>query len=67
MDNVDWLVKGIPNSILAMFKGICSINGKTESEGMIDLIIDDINKNFGGDKTNFKKIVDQYRASLKKK
>ncbi len=67
MDNVDWLVKGIPNSILTMFKGICSINGKTEAEGMIDLIIEDINKNYGGDKANFKKIVDEYRASRKKK
>jgi hypothetical protein len=36
MDYVDFLVKGTPNSILTMFRGLCSINGKTEGEGVID-------------------------------
>jgi len=66
-DNVDFLVKGIPNSLLTMFRGLCSINGKTEGEGVIDLIIEHIEKNFSGDKSNFKKVVDEYRASKKKK
>jgi hypothetical protein len=54
MEKVDFLVKGIPNSILTMFRGICSITGKSEGEGTIDLIIESIDKNFGGDKTSFK-------------
>jgi hypothetical protein len=66
-DSVDFLVKGIPNSLLTMFRGLCSINGKTEGEGVIDLIIEHIDKNFSGDKANFKKTVDDYRASKKKK
>lgn len=66
-DKVDFLVKGIPNSILTMFRGLCSINGKTETEGAIDLIIEHIDKVYGGDKSAFKKTVDEYRASLKKK
>jgi hypothetical protein len=67
MEKVDFLVKGIPNSILTMFRGICSITGKTEGEGAIDLIIESIDKNFGGDKTSFKAMVEEYRASIKKK
>jgi hypothetical protein len=67
MDYVDFLVKGVPNSILTMFRGLCSINGKTEGEGVIDLMIEHIEKNVSGDKANFKKITDEYRASLKKK
>jgi hypothetical protein len=67
MDKVDVLIKGIPNSFLAMFRGLCSINGKNESEGMIDLVIEHIDKSYGGDKSTFKKSVEEYRASLKKK
>jgi hypothetical protein len=67
MDKVDFLVKGVPNSVLTMFRGLCSIGGKTEGEGVIDLMIEHIEKNVSGDKANFKKIVDEYRASLKNK
>jgi hypothetical protein len=67
MDQVEFLVKGVPNSVLTMFRGLCSIMGKTEGEGVIDLMIEHIEKNFSGDKSNFKKVVDEYRASQKKK
>jgi hypothetical protein len=67
MEKVDFLVKGIPNSLLTMFRGICSIMGKNEGEGTIDLIIENIDKNFGGDKAAFKAMVEEYRASTKKK
>jgi hypothetical protein len=66
MDKVDFLVKGVPNPILTMFRGLCSIGGKSEGEGVIELMIEHIEKNVGGDKANFKKLVDEYRASLKK-
>ncbi|MBN2532319.1 MAG: hypothetical protein JXB88_05480 [Spirochaetales bacterium] len=67
MEKVDLLVKGVPVPILNMFRGFCSIEGKTESEGIIDIMIDYIEKNTGGDKANLKKIVAEYRASAKKK
>jgi hypothetical protein len=67
MEKAELLIKGVPNAILIMFRGFCSIEGKTESEGVIDIMIDYIEKNTAGDKTNFKKLVDEYRASLKKK
>ncbi len=67
MEKVDFLVKGMPNNILTMFRGLCSINGKTDGEGVIDLIIEYIDKVYSGDKSSFKKTVDEYRASLKKK
>lgn len=66
MDKVDLLVKGVPVPILNMFRGFCSLSGKTETEGVIDLMIEFIDKNTSGDKTNFKKIVEEYRATLKK-
>ncbi len=67
MDKVDYLVKGVPNQLLNMFRGFCTMAGKTESEGIIDLMIEYIEKNSAGDKTNFKKVVDEYRATKKKK
>jgi hypothetical protein len=67
MDKVDLLVKGVPVPVLNMFRGFCSIEGKSESEGIIDIMIDYIEKNTGGDKANLKKIVSEYRASAKKK
>lgn len=65
MDKVDHLVKGIPNALLNMFRGVCSLAGKTESEGIIDLMIDHIEKNTTGDKSNFNKIVAEYRGKKK--
>jgi hypothetical protein len=67
MDNIDHLVKGIPNQLLNMFRGFCTMAGKTESEGIIDLMIEYIEKNSAGDKSNFKKVVDEYRAAQNKK
>jgi hypothetical protein len=67
MDKVDLLVKGVPSAILTMFRGFCSINGKSDGEGVIDLMIEHLEKNVGGDKSNLKKTVDEYRTSLKKK
>ena len=67
MDKIDYLVKGIPNQLLNMFRGFCTMVGKTESEGVIDLMIEYIEKNSAGDKSNFKKVVEDYRASKGKK
>lgn len=47
---VDLLVKGIPVPVLNMFRGFCSIEGKCDSEGIIDVMIEYIEKNTGGDK-----------------
>ncbi len=65
MEKVELLVKGIPDAVLTMFRGLCSISGKTESEGIIDIMIEYIEKNVGGNKQNLKSIVDEYRKSLK--
>jgi len=67
MEKVDLLVKGIPSAILNMFRGFCSIEGKNESEGVIDIMIDYIEKNTAGDKSNLKKVVDEYKGAAKKK
>ncbi len=66
MDKIDHLVKGIPNQLLNMFRGFCTMAGKTESEGIIDLMIEYIEKNSAGDKSNFLKVVEEYRKSKKK-
>jgi hypothetical protein len=67
MEKIDLLVKGVPSSLLTMFRGFCSISGKTDGEGIIDLIIEHLEKNVGGDKANLKRTIDEYRASVKKK
>ena len=66
MDKADVLIKGVPTSLMTMFRGFCSIEGKTESEGLIDVMIDYIEKNTGGDKANLKRVIEEYRKSKKK-
>ena len=65
MEKFDMLVKGVPSSIMKMFRGFCSIEGKSESEGVIDIMIEYIEKNTAGDKSNLNKIVEDYRNSKK--
>ena len=67
MEKVDFPVKGVPTPILNMFRGFCSIEGKNGSEGIIDIMIDYIEKNTAGNKTNLKRIIEEYRGPLKKK
>ncbi len=66
MDKADVLIKGVPTSLMTMFRGFCSIERKNESEGMIDVMIDYIEKNTGGDKANLKKVIEEYRKSIRK-
>ncbi len=67
MEKIDLLVKGMPVAILNMFRGFCTLEGKTESEGVIDVMIEYIDKNTGGNNANLKQIAEQYRAGKKKK
>jgi hypothetical protein len=61
MDSVDVLIKGIPMPILNMFRGFCTINNKSESEGVIDLMIEYVDRNTGGKNENLKNLVKEYR------
>lgn len=69
MEKADVLIKGFPDAFMKMFRGFCAIEGKTESEGVIDVVIDYIEKNTNGKNENFKKLVAEYRgdANPKKK
>ena len=64
MDKVDVLVKGVPNPLMNMFRGLCSIAGKSESQGFIDLMIEHIESNTAGDKSNLNRVVEEYRSTL---
>ena len=66
METVELLVKGIPQPIFNMFRGFCSVEGKTESEGVIDVMIDYLEKSTGGGNENLKKVVEEYRKKKKK-
>ena len=66
MEKIDFLVKGMPVAILNMFRGFCTLEGKSESEGIIDVMIEYIDKNTGGSNANLKKIEEEYRAGKKK-
>ncbi|MBN1648227.1 MAG: hypothetical protein JW874_09355 [Spirochaetales bacterium] len=62
MEKIDLLVKGVPVQFLTMFKGYCSINGKNESQGVIDLMIEYIEKNTAGDKAHLSGLIKEYRG-----
>lgn len=38
MEKIDILVKGLPVPVHNMFKGICSMSGKTVSEGVVEVM-----------------------------
>ena len=48
MEKIDILVKGVPVPTHNMFKGLCSVAGKSVSDGIIEAMGDWIRKNAGG-------------------
>ena len=56
------LVKACPGPIHDMFKGYCSMNGKSISEGLIDLMIEALERGGGGSNPTFQAIVAEYRG-----
>ena len=48
MEKIDILVKGVPVPSHNMFKGLCSMAGKSVSEGVIEAMGDWIAKHSGG-------------------
>lgn len=67
MDKIDVLVKGCPVPIHNMFKGFCSMHGKSISEGLIDLMIEAIERTNGANSSSLQTIVDEYRGRAGKK
>jgi hypothetical protein len=65
MDKIDILVKGVPVPIHNMFKGFCSLRGKSVSEGIIDSMISVIEQSSGVASENLKIIVDDYHFAAK--
>jgi len=61
VEKLDILVKGCPVPIHNMFKGYCSLSGKSISEGIIDAMIAVIEKS-SGDSKNLQTIVADYRG-----
>jgi hypothetical protein len=48
MEKIDILVKGVPVPMHNMFKGLCSVAGKSVSDGVIEAMGDWIRKVAGG-------------------
>ena len=67
MEKIDVLVKGVPVPINNMFKGFCSLRGKSVSEGIIDSMIAVIEQSSGGVNENLKTILGEYRVCTKQK
>ena len=65
MEKIDILVKGVPVPIHNMFKGFCSLRGKSVSEGIIDSMISVIEQSSGVASENLKAIVDEYQLAGK--
>jgi hypothetical protein len=47
MEKIDILVKGVPVPVHNMFKGICSMTGKSVSEGVIEIMTAHVQKASG--------------------
>ena len=67
MERIDVLVKGVPVPIHNMFKGLCSLRGKSVSEGIIDSMITVIEQSGGEANENLRAIVGEYQVSAKPK
>lgn len=62
MEKIDILVKGVPVPINNMFKGLCSLHGKSVGEGMIDAMISVIERSSGMNE-NLQAILGEFRLS----
>jgi hypothetical protein len=56
MEKIDILVKGVPVPIHNMFKGICSMSGKSVSDGVLEAMVTYIESASGGQSENLKSI-----------
>ena len=65
MEKIDVLVKGVPVPINNMFKGLCSLRGKSVSEGLIDAMIAVIEQSSGGMNETLQSVLGEYRVSAK--
>ena len=65
MEKIDLLVKGVPVPINNMFKGLCSLHGKSISEGIIDAMIAVIEQSGSGANENLQAILGEYRLSAR--
>jgi hypothetical protein len=66
MEKIDVLVKGVPVPIHNMFKGLCSLRGKSVSEGIIDSMISVIEQSSGGMSENLQTVLGEYQLSAKR-
>jgi hypothetical protein len=67
VEKIDVLVKGVPVPINNMFKGFCSLRGKSVSEGIINAMISVIEQSSPGVNENLRDILGEYRVSAKQK
>lgn len=67
MEKIDVLVKGVPVPIHNVFKGFCSLRGKSVSEGIIDSMISAIEQSSGGMNDNLRAILGEHQVSAKQK
>ena len=65
MEKIDLLVKGVPVPINNMFKGLCSLRGKSVSEGVIDAMIAVIEQSGSGMNENLQTVLGEYRVSAR--
>jgi hypothetical protein len=63
MQTLDVLVKKIPVPIHDMFKGYCSMKGKSVNDGIIDGMIAAIEEMTGGSNEALNAVVKEYRAT----
>ena len=54
MEKIDILVKGVPVPIHNMFKGICSMSGRSVSDGVIEAMVAFVEKASGGQSDTLK-------------
>ena len=65
MEKIDVLVKGVPVPIHNMFKGFCSLRGKSISQGIIESMIAVIEQSSGKANPGLRTIVDEYEPTAK--
>ena len=65
MEKIDILVKGVPVPIHNMFKGFCSLRGKSMSQGVIESMISVIEQSSGPANPDWQTIVDEYETTAK--
>jgi len=67
MEKVDILIKGVPVPIHNMFKGLCSVSGRSVSDCVIEAMVSFIESSSGGQNDTLRNMLEGQRPPARRR